>query len=201
MEPARLAMERAGHTLPYFAVKTIGFADQQTLEFSYSVENRGQFPLRYIWSAHPLIAVQERFKLLLPAGPLSFRLFPPTSAVYSWPSYMGTDISSKWNPPGTTLKIFITGLSEGWCALELPEHTLRFSFDIQAVPVVGIWFNNFGFPRSDGRPFRCIAVEPCTSASDLLDHLDPAAYPRIASGSIVEWSMRLTVSPRSRENP
>ncbi len=201
MEPARLTMERAGNVLPYFAVKTIRFADQQTLEFSYSVENRGQFPLRYIWSAHPLFAVQEKFKLLFPAGPLSFRLFPPTAAVYSWPLYEGRDISTKWIPSGTTLKIFVTGLTEGWCALELPEYTLRFSFDTQAVPVVGIWFNNFGFPQGAGRPFRCIAVEPCTSPSDLLDHLDPAAYSRIAPGSIAEWSMRLTVSPRSGENP
>jgi hypothetical protein len=201
MEPARLVMERTGNTLPYFAVKTIRFADQQTLEFSYSVENRGTFPLRYIWSAHPLIAVQESFRLRLPAGPLSFRLFPPTESVYSWPLYQGTDISTQWIPLGTTLKTFITGLTEGWCALELPEHNLRFSFDTQAVPVVGIWINNFGFPRDHGRPFRCIAIEPCTSPSDLLDHLDPNAYSRIAPGSIAEWSMRLTVSARSRENP
>jgi hypothetical protein len=201
VEPTLVAMERAGNALPYFAVKIIRFADQETLEFSYRVENRGRFPLRYIWSAHPLIAVQERFKLLLPAGPLSFRVFPPTAELYPWPLYKGTDISTEWIPLGTTLKIFITGLSEGWCALELPKHTLRFSFDIQSVPVVGIWMNNFGFPRDDGRPFRCIAVEPCTSPSDLLDHLDPAAYPRIAPGSVAEWSMQLTVSPRTIENP
>lgn len=194
-EPTRVAMERTGHTLPYFATKTIRFADQQTLEFLYSVENRGQHPLRYIWSAHPLIAVQERFKLRFPAGPLSFRLFPPNAADYSWPLYKGKDISTEWTPPGTTLKIFITGLTEGWCALELPQHTLHFTFDAQAVPVVGIWFNNFGFPRGDGLPFRCIAVEPCTTPSDLLDHLAPDAYPRIAPGATAEWSMRLTVSP------
>lgn len=190
----QLAMERPGHALPYFAVKTIRFADEQTLEFSYSIENRGRFPLRYIWSAHPLIAVQEKFRLVLPAGHLSFRLFPPTEDIYSWPFYMGRDISSEWIPQGTTLKIFITGFTGGWCALELPEHTLRFTFDPDVLPAVGIWFNNFGFPRGDGRHFRCIAVEPCTSASDLLDHLDPAAYPRISPGAAAEWSMRLTVS-------
>jgi hypothetical protein len=200
-EPARLAMERAGNALPYFAVKTIRFSDQQTLEFSYRVENHGRLPLRYIWSAHPLIAVPEQFKLLFPAGPLSFRLFPPTAEVYPWPLYNGMDISTQWIPQGTTLKVFVTGLTDGWCALELPKYTLRFSFDTQAVPVVGIWFNNFGFPRDNGLPFRCIAVEPCTSPSDLLDHLDPAAYPRIAPGSLAEWSMRLTISIRSGENP
>jgi hypothetical protein len=196
-EPAQLVMEKAGDALPYMAIKTIGFANEQTLEFSYRVENRGQFPLRYIWSAHPLIAAGEKFKVALPAGSASFRIFPPTDTVYTWPLYKGRDISSEWIPPGTTLKVFVTGLDGGWCALELPEHTLRFSFNSEAVPVVGVWFNNFGFPGADARAFRCIAVEPCTAPSDLLDDLDAAAYPRIGAGAVVEWSMRLSISPRS----
>jgi hypothetical protein len=194
----QLVMERPGHALPCFAAKTIRFADEQTLEFSYNVENRGPFPIRYIWSAHPLIAVHEKFKLLFPAGQSNFTLFPPNRDVHLWPLYMGRDISTEWIPLGTTLKIFVTGLNEGWCALELPEYTLRFSFDLHALPAVGIWFNNFGFPRDHGRAFRCIAVEPCTSPSDLLDHLDAAAYPRIFPGAAAEWSMRLTIEPHQQ---
>jgi hypothetical protein len=62
-----------------------------------------------------------------------------------------------------------------WCALRLQAHTLRFSFDSGAVPVLGLWFNNFRFPSESARPFQCIAVEPCTSPTDSLDALDVAA--------------------------
>ncbi len=190
-----IVIEMTGHTLPYSAVKTIRFADQHTLEFSYSVENRGQFPIRYLWSAHPLIAVQGTYDLQLPPGDLTIRTFPTIYETYKWPSLGGKRISSEWIPHGTTSKIFVTGLSEGWCILALPRHVLRFSFDLHTLPVLGIWFNNFGFPRDGNRPFRCIAVEPCTSPSDLLDHLEPAAYPRIASGETIRWSMQLTILP------
>ncbi len=191
-----IVMEKAGHALPYSAVKTIHFADEQTLEFSYAVENRGSYPMRYLWSAHPLIAVEDAYELQLPQGDMTFKTFPPNEDVYRWPSLGEGNISSRWIPHGTTLKIFVIGLSEGWCTLQLPGHVLRFTFDLRALRVLGIWFNNFGFPRESNRPFRCIAVEPCTSPSDLLDNLEPAAYPRIAPGETARWSMQLTILPR-----
>jgi hypothetical protein len=191
-----LVMEMTGHALPYSAVKTIRFADERTIEFRYSVRNGGQFPLRYIWSAHPLFAVEGKYQIALPPGEMMFRLFPPDKRVYSWPALNGRNLSAEWIPRGTTLKVFVTGLTEGWCALVLPKHTLRFDFDLHTLPVVGIWFDNFGFPRDSARPFRCIALEPCTSPSDLLDNLGAHAYPRIPPGELREWSMQMTVAQK-----
>ncbi len=191
-----VVMEVTGNALPYFAVKTIEFADERTIEFRYCVENRDKFPLRYLWSAHPLIAVEGKYAIELPPGDMIFRLFPPDEKVYSWPALRGQIISSEWIPYGTTLKTFVTGLTEGWCRLVLPRHTLRFDFDLNALSVVGIWFNNFGFPREGTRPFRCIAVEPCTSPTDLLDNLAAHAYPTIPAGESRRWSMRLNVGQK-----
>jgi hypothetical protein len=190
-----LAMEAAGNSLPYLATKTVGFVDERTLEFSYQVENRGQFPIRYLWSAHPLISVPSEYKLDIAPGDLMFRLFPADGQTRAWPAFNGSSLSTEWIPHGTDLKVFVTGMTEGWCALRLPTHTLRFTFDVRALPVVGLWFNNYGFPAGSDRPFRCIAVEPCTSPSDLLDELEPAAYPTIAAGGIAQWSMQLSISP------
>lgn len=192
---SELKLSRTGSALPYSAVKTIRFSGERALEFSYRVENHGQSAMRYLWSAHPLIAVQKNFELQFPPGDLSFRRFPHDENVYAWPMYQGLNLASEWIPTGATLKVFLTGLKEGWCALALPGYTLRFTFDVHALPAVGIWLNNFGFPREGGHPFRCIAVEPCTSPSDLLDHLDIAAYPRIAPGESAEWQIRLSILP------
>jgi hypothetical protein len=194
-----LVMRAEGHALPYTATKTIRFADERTLCFSYEVLNRAQNPLRYLWSAHPLIAVGEQFELEFPPGDLRFRLFPSAPDRFTWPNFKGTQISSEWIPSGATLKIFVTGFSAGSCGLVLPNHTLRFSFDPNVLPAVGIWFNNFGFPREGGQPFRCIAVEPCTTPSDLLDHLAASAYPQIPPGASARWEMQLEILARPLE--
>lgn len=103
------------------------------------------------------------------------------------------DVSREWIAPGDSLKIFLTGIKEGWCELHIPSHTLRFVFDLAATPVLGLWFNHFGFPQTSDRPYRCIAVEPCTSASDLLDDLETGAYRLIEPGAAAEWSVRLEI--------
>lgn len=189
----RVALERSGYALRYRARKVVRFADAHTLEFSYRVENRSDSPLRYMWSAHPLIVVPDCFELRLPPGDLSFRTFPSDGASYKWPQFEAVDLSNEWISRGTNLKIFITGLTAGWCELRLPEHTLTFTFERLTTPVVGVWFNNFGFPEESAQPFRCIAVEPCTSPSDLLDDLPAEAYPCLDARASKEWSFRLEI--------
>jgi galactose mutarotase-like enzyme len=168
--------------------------DQRSLEFSYTVENQGAAPIRYVWSAHPLISVPASFVVEVPPGNLTFRTFPHDGRVRRWPMYQGADLSRSWIPQGTNLKVFISGMTEGWCALHLPSHSLRFTFDLESVPVLGLWYNNCGFPAGEDA-FRCIAVEPCTSPSDLLDELAPSEYPVLRSGELAQWSLGLEIAP------
>jgi galactose mutarotase-like enzyme len=182
--------------LPYFATKTVRLLNEHFLECSYTVENHGAAPIRYMWSAHPLISVPDSFSLEVPPGNLTFRTFPHDGKVRRWPMYQGVDLSQSWIPQGANLKVFITGMTEGWCVLQLPSHSLRFTFDLESVPVLGLWFNNYGFPSGE-QAFRCIAVEPCTSPSDLLDELAPSEYPVLRPGEVAQWSLGLQISSRS----
>lgn len=191
-----IVLQRSGWALPYFATKAIDVTGDRHLRFSYAVENRGAAPIRYLWSAHPLISVESSFAIEVPYGDVTFCTFPHDGKVRRWPVYEGVDLSRAWIPAGTNLKVFLSGLTEGWCALHLPSHSLRFTFDIELIPVLGLWFNNHGFP-AEGDPFRCIAMEPCTSPSDLLDELAPSAYPVLYPNERAEWSLSLEVSPRS----
>jgi hypothetical protein len=188
-------LERRGGVLPYRASKRIGFAAEDTLLLRYRVENHGQAPFQYLWAAHPLIAAGNEFELRLPAGALAFVTFPPDGRQHHWPRYDAIEVSREWIPHGTALKIFVTGLAEGWSELRFPTHALRFTFDVARTPVLGVWFNNFGFPPRR-EPFRCIAVEPCTSPSDLLHALEPVAYPVIEPASAAEWWMTIQVQSR-----
>ena len=192
-----VVLERPGHALPYFARKTVRFAGERTVEFAYFVENRGTSALRYMWAAHPLIAVEGPFEVKLPPGDLTFRTFPTDGKEHVWPQFDSVDLSHEWIQRGKDLKVFVSGLTEGWCELRLPEHILRFTFDLSMTPVVGVWFNHFGFPAGDSTPFRCVAVEPCTSSSDVLDELPESAYSRIEPGGSAAWSLRLEIGTAS----
>lgn len=194
-----VVLERTGECLPYFARKRISFVGDRILQFGYRIENRGHHAFRYMWSAHPLISVPGDFELILPPGDLNFRTFPSDTTRHVWPSFHDADVSHSLGPEGRTSKVFVSGLSEGWCTLKQHGWTLRFTFDLAMLPVLGLWFNNFGFPRAPAKPFRCIAVEPCTSPTDLLDELPPKAYPTIGPAASAEWSFELEISDSSEK--
>lgn len=186
-------MQRRGHRLPWLVHKNVRAVDETTLEFSWQLANQGRYPLPYLWSAHPLFAVPERYRIVLPGRAIVFRTFPDDGRVHRWPLWQETDLSHAWNPPASTLKIFLSGLEDGWCELQLPEFTIRLTYSLRSTPVLGIWFNNYGFPAGSKNAFRCIALEPCTSPSDLLDDLASSAYPVLRPGDSHAWSLRLQV--------
>jgi hypothetical protein len=189
-----VVLKRTGELLPYVAQKTVRFLDNNTIEFAYFVKNRGDAPLRYLWAAHPLITVAGSFELSLPTGPMTFTIFPADGRIYEWPRFGWIDLTREWLPAGRTLKAFIIGLREGWCMLETESHRFQFTFDLATTPMLGVWFNNDGFPSGDTCPFRCIALEPSTSASDSLRALARTEYPSISAGAVAEWSFQLCIS-------
>jgi hypothetical protein len=183
---------RGGRLLPYRATKAVRFIDARTVEIDYRVKNLSRFPIRYLWSAHPLFVVAQQFDIRLSNGEMLFRTFPADDENYKWPIFNSVDLSFQWVALGSTVKVFLSGLREGWCELVSDDHKIHVSFDLCTTPVLGLWFNNFGFPPSN--PFRCIAVEPCTSASDLLGELEPSAYPVLEPGGTNSWWLKLEIS-------
>lgn len=184
--PAHVTLRRDGEILPYRALKTIRVAESR-VEVQYRLGNVGRAPFQYMWAAHPLIAAGPAFRLTVAPGEVRFVTFPPDGRVYTWPDYGSIDLSKEWIPPGKTLKIFLTGLSQGWCGLDTLNGRVEFTFDLTGAPVLGLWFNHRGFPAGD-HAFQCIAVEPCTATTDVLE----AGTDRVlVPGHSVEWSVQL----------
>jgi hypothetical protein len=169
-----VTLGRKGTSFDYHARKTYHLIDANTLEVQYSVKNLSDLPFRYLWSAHPLFVVKDQFELRIPKDDVTFTTFPGEGEVYRWPFYASTDLSRQWLPRGDTLKTFRSGLSVGRCNLTFSGHHISITFDLNKAPILGIWFNNFGFPENNN-PSRCIALEPCTSPSDVLGDLDESS--------------------------
>jgi|CZKZ01.1.fsa_nt_gi hypothetical protein len=188
-----IRLQRVGNVLPYTARKTIRIMDEDTIRIDYAVQNNGDIPVTYLWAAHPLILIDEHgYRLTLPKGTRHAQTL--TKRIdFEWPLLNGVDLAREWITSGTSLKLFVLDLTEGWCELALSHSTLRFDFDLTVTPKLGIWLNNFGFPAYPQSPFRCVAVEPCTNASDELGALPTAAYPAIAAGSTSAWAITLKI--------
>lgn len=187
-----VTLERHGTVFDYRARKTYRLIDANTLQVQYVLENLTDLPFRYLWSAHPLFSVKNEFELTLPKGNVTFTIFPGAREVYRWPIYGSVDLSGRWIAQGENLKIFLSGLSEGQCNLASSGHNISISFDLSTTPILGVWFNNFGFPESEN-PFRCIALEPCTSPSDLLGDLGESAYALLKPYDTNRWWIRIRV--------
>lgn len=188
-----VTLERAGLLLPYVARKRIHLAHDTTLRVTYELRNTSSDGFRYIWSAHPLMLAGDSFSLHLNGRDLPVKTFPDRGKTGHWPLFDGRDLSAEWVPYGTTLKAFVCGMTEGWCELVTCGRRLRIEFDPTFSPVLGLWFNNYGFAGGGQEPFRCIAVEPCTSATDVLDALPASDYPILAAGSAATWWFALRV--------
>lgn len=191
-EVKEVTLGRRGRLFDYHVRKVYRLIGANTLEVRYSVENLGDRPFRYLWSAHPLFAVKDEFELTIPKGHLTFTTFPAKSEVYQWPLYASVDLSKQWLPRGDTLKIFLRGLSDGLCNLVFSSHRVSITFDLSKTPVLGVWFNNLGFPENVNA-FRCIALEPCTSASDVLGELDENNYALLNPNDVHRWWIRLRI--------
>ena len=50
---------------------------------------------------------------------------------------------------------------------------MTFRFDPKAVPFVGMWINQGGWPVNSQHKHYCIALEPCNGAPDSLEHAVP----------------------------
>lgn len=186
-------LQRLGSVLPYSARKTIALLGEDTIRIDYEVTNLSEASFRYLWAAHPLIRVGESgYRLILPLGKKEARTLTARRE-FEWPLFDGIDLSTTWIAAGQMLKLFILNLAEGWCELELSHCILRFAFDLATTPRLGIWLNNFGFPAKPQEAYRCVAVEPCTSASDRLDDLTADMYPTIQACQTAAWSFTLKV--------
>lgn len=210
-----LALTVQGVRFPYRMEKRLTLEPGAALRLNYRLTNLSPFPLRYLWSAHPLLAAQPGMRVLLPDG-VDVRVdwskhdrLGPFGAAHRWPHgrlAAGGVAALDCLPAAgadTADKLYTSRLphtaTAGWCALHDPathEH-LALRFDPRRVPYIGVWLNLDGWPlqlEDDESPCYNVALEPCTGFPDRLDRAvagDEAAT--LAASTTAQWTLRLEV--------
>jgi galactose mutarotase-like enzyme len=200
-----LLLEAQGFSLPIRFRKTVRL-EEDAVHLLYEVRNTGTSACSYLWSAHPLFAVESGDRIVLPSpvnelsveGSGTGRLAGKHCA---WPMAAtadgGTvDLSiAGSSSEGIGDKLFASTPDAGWCALERPGLNLRLEvqFDQQITPYLGLWLCYGGWPKGHTARQYCVALEPCMAPADSLALGGEWAH-SLAPGQAESWPLTIRLS-------
>jgi galactose mutarotase-like enzyme len=177
------------------------------LSLGYRVTNTGSSPIPWSWAAHPLFAVEQDDRIILPDSIKTLRLegsagdrLGKRGDEVQWPianlaTGFHADLSRAEAPDsGIGDKLFAGSVNPGdaWCALERPSVGVRIkiSFDADATPYLGLWICYGGWPDRPGPKQVCVALEPATAPVDSLAFDGPWSR-TLAPGEWSDWPMQV----------
>jgi hypothetical protein len=192
-------------------IKESGRHKPEALHVDYKLENIGQHPIHYAWSAHPLFAVDPGDRIHLPPDVTTIRVensarrrLGARGAVHPWPfaqlasgEFAHLDLVG-YESDNVGDKLY-TGApaGDGWCAIERKNAGLRVrvEFDPALTPWLGLWLCYGGWPENQALRQYCVALEPCTSPVDSLCSAMAGGHARsLAPGQCDLWWMRIVTA-------
>jgi len=197
-------------SLPLSMRRTINLTEDRSgwhLHLQYELTNTGDYPAPWSWAAHPLFAIEEGDRVVLPTSIQTLRLegsgggrLGAANDKVSWPvatlvDGSTTNLSVAQGPESRIGdKLFAGPLepSESWCALERPSAgaRIRVRFDAAATPYLGLWICCGGWPDGPGPKQNCVALEPATAPVDSL--AKTGSWSRVlAPGESCCWAMNV----------
>lgn len=198
-----------GVSVPVRFEKTLHLDDSGLL-IEYSVSNPTKAPLEYVWSAHPLFAVGEGDRIVLPqtirqvtVEASAWNRLGMKGATHPWPlavlangSEVDLSIVGAFDD-AIGDKLYAPAPAEGWCALERRGANLRIEmkFDPALSPYLGLWLCYGGWPESKSNRQYCVALEPCTAPGDSLTiAVERGWAKKLEPGETYAWWMRIGIS-------
>ncbi len=210
-EDNSLHLSTGGVRIPYRFEKWIRFPGPGRIHIHYLLTNPTTFPIRYLWSSHPLIAPQPGMRIYLPEGIkvrvdwskgnrlgelLSEHEWPHTKDIQSNPVDLSLVLSKEAQ---LVDKLYTSRLEEGWCLVHDPASKiyLAFLFSPEKTPYVGLSINMGGWPedKSGKTPgYYNLGIEPCNGYPDRLDiAIEKGDCSTLAPDSSVTWDLELRV--------
>lgn len=179
------------------------------IRLQYKLTSTSSKATPWSWAAHPLFAVADGDRIVLPESITSLRLegsgvgrLGRGGASVAWPiarlaDGRTADLSvAEAADSGIGDKLFAGPLKakENWCALERPSAgvRIRVTFDAVATPYLGLWICYGGWPEKPGPKQMCVAMEPSTAPVDSLAVTGP--WSRVLEpGARFSWPMEVEI--------
>ena len=169
-----------GVALPYTFTRTITVvANSAIMRANYEVVNNAGQSMNYVWSIHPLLAIEPGMELCLPdsarfhvAGSIPQDLVSPEQNVQYPFAALGLNFPAlPVTSAGCAIKIWSDPLpaGEGWAALSANDGELKMRWDVALLPQVAAWMNFGAWAADGGTPYYNLGLEPCIGAQDSLN--------------------------------
>lgn len=174
------------------------------VRFAYEVVAEGREPEPFLWSWHPLFAIERGDRTELPAEvdqmDVEYTLNPGVAvargdALRCRDPEQGIDLYAlQLNADGApaALKAFSRPLRQGWAALANPARggRLELNWDATVQPTLGLWLTRGGY-----RGWHQVALEPCSGAPDSLAEAFERGRCLIAHpGQPLRWHVTATLA-------
>jgi len=204
MEPDSVSLTVRGTRLPYTLKKTVSLEGER-LVMQYAAANQSEFPLDFIWAAHPLFNATEGMRFIVPAGMRKIINAVPGEVLggygehYDFPlarradgREIRLDTVPRRNDHGYQKYYFAGRVSEGWCMLrdDAKKLTIGLSYPAEKVPYLGMWLNEGGLAGQYN-----IAPEPATAGMDRIDFARMWGMgSQLAPGATCTWHLVISVA-------
>jgi len=177
-----------------------------TVHADYLLSSRDDRPLPFLWSMHPLFALDPGSRIHVPNGGrmrLSHGsgLGLEAGSDVVWPAspaadgrFVGLDIV-RGIEAGQAAKLYAGPLASGRAAIEAPDGSwLGLEWDLGFAPYLGLWLDYGGWPAAPKLPLHQVALEPTTApADDLPGALSEGQAITLHPGERVAWWVRLVL--------
>jgi galactose mutarotase-like enzyme len=202
-------LRATGFTLPLEFTKTLRLEGGE-LAIHYSVRNAGEVPCEFLWSAHPLFAVDAGDRIVLPPsvatllveGSAKNRL-GTAGRVCAWPiAVLASGASVDLSECGAMQdevgdKLYTGAPKEGWCALQRKKLQTRIEvrFNPGETPFLGVWLCYGGWPLQREKRGQCVALEPCMAPTDSLAIASKEGWTKkLEAKAVCEWSVSIRIT-------
>jgi len=168
-----------GIALPYTFTRTVTIAaDSAIIHVDYEVTNDSEQPINYIWSIHPLLAIEPGMELRLPPA-------ARFNVGVAFPANLGIPEENLKYPfsvdglnfpilpeasAGVAIKIWSDPLPAdgGWATVHARDGALNMRWDVRLLPQVAAWMNFGAWSYDGGAPYFNLGLEACIGAQDSL---------------------------------
>lgn len=192
-----------GVNFPYIFQKEI-FLTEKGLKIEYGVENKAEVGFEFIWSAHPLLAIELNDEILLPSDNETVEVYYSSVArwkkgdILRWPIVLD-NVQLNYAQTRSTnlaLKVFAKELKtkkSGFYRVA-GDQTIVFSFENTMTDNLGIWICYGGWPLQMPKRDYTIALEPTSNAEDsLADAIQKKQNYSLKPGETVTWSQEIEI--------
>jgi galactose mutarotase-like enzyme len=197
-----LVLQAGFANYPLTLVRSIEvLTDAPVVRLEYEIRNKSDRPLPYLYSAHPLFALDETMSVEIATGQLVLNAFgqgldPQARSHWPWVrTGAGIERIDHIEPEGAVAnyKVFVTSTGTVTLRRTASGESLQFLYDASALPWIGLCVNRWGWPH-EGALDRWVAIEPTTAPTDELSRAVEAGWARtLAPGDAHQWTFDMVL--------